>query len=90
VTDRRANLHNELVRLLNAPEATRLPEDVYLYAAAKRPVLRQERPEIDVWTERLAVGSPLPTMPLRLTADTFVPVDFESASQETCRRRRLI
>jgi len=31
----------------------------------------------------------LPTLPLRLTGDLFVAVDFEAAYQEACRRRRL-
>ena len=33
--------------------------------------------------------TPLPLLPLRLTGDLFVPVDFEAAYQEACRRRRL-
>lgn len=61
-----------------------------LYAVAYRPVLRQEKPEIDLWTAPVAVGQPLPTLPLRLTGDLFVPVEFEPAYQEACRRRRLI
>jgi hypothetical protein len=88
VTNRHANLHNEVMRLLNAAPAL-LPDETFLYAAAYRPVLRQDRPEVDVWTQHVAVGEPLPTMPLRLTGDLFVPVDFESAYHETCRRRRL-
>jgi hypothetical protein len=29
-------------------------------------------------------------LPLRLTGDLFVPVDFEATYVETCRRRRLL
>jgi hypothetical protein len=90
VTNRRANLHNETMRLMNAPADMDLSGDVDLYAVAYRPVLRKERPEIDLWTATVAVGQPLPVMPLRLTGDLFVPVDFESAYVEACRRRRLI
>lgn len=90
VTSRRANLHNEILDQLSGTEAARLPDDVFLYAAAYRPTLRQDRSEIDVWTERCAVGSSLPTMPLRLTGDLFVPVEFEAAYVETCRRRRVL
>jgi hypothetical protein len=90
VTNRRANLHNEVLRLLGGAEAALLPEDTHLYAAAYRPVLRQDRTEVDVWTERVAVGEILPTMPLRLTGDLFVPIEFEPVYQETCRRRRVI
>jgi hypothetical protein len=90
VTNRRANLHNETMRLMEAATEMDLPPEVELYAAAYRPVQREERSEIDLWTAPCAVGTPLPTMPLRLTGDLFVPVDFEIAYQEACRRRRII
>jgi hypothetical protein len=67
-----------------------LPDDPPIYAVAYRPTLRDEKPQIDVWREVLAVGQPLPTMPLRLTGDLFVPVEFETTYLETCRRRRLL
>jgi hypothetical protein len=89
VTTRRANVHNELLRWLNAA-AGLLPDDVPLYAAAYRPVLRGETPQIDVWARACDVGTPLPTMPLRLLGDLFVPVEFETTYLETCRQRRLI
>ena len=90
VTSRRANLHNETMRLMAAAEEFLLPADLELYAVAYRPVLRQDKPEIDLWTAAVTVGQPLPTLPLRLTGDLFVPVEFEPAYQEACRRRRLI
>jgi hypothetical protein len=89
VTNRRANLHNEILRLLPGASAAEMPAQASLYAVAYRPVLREERPEIDIWPVAFALGQPLPTLPLRLTADLFVPVDFESTYQEACRRRRL-
>lgn len=88
VTTRRANLHNELLGWLNAP-AGLLPDSVQLYAAAYRPVARGEMPEIDIWTEPCKVGQELPTMPLRLTGDVFVPVEFEATYVQTCRARRF-
>src|SRR5262245_17830971 len=88
VTNRYANLHNEIVRIMEAPADLAFPADVNLYATAYRPALRGENEELDVWVRRLALGDPLPTMPLRLTGDLFVPVDFEAAYQEACRRRR--
>ena len=89
VTTRRANLHNETMRLMGAPEPMDLPAEADLYAVAYRPVLRQERAEIDIWPVVCALGAPLPVLPLRLTGDLFVPVDFEATYQEACRRRRL-
>jgi hypothetical protein len=89
VTSRRANLHNETMRLMSAPLEMDLPAAVDLYTVAYRPVRRQERPEIDFWPVPCALGAPLPVLPLRLTGDLFVPVDFETTYQEACRRRRL-
>lgn len=89
VTTRHANLHNDLLHFLNAP-AGLLPEAAHLYAAAYRPTLRDQKPEIDVWAERCGVSAALPTMPLRLMGDLFVPVEFEATYLETCRQRRLI
>ena len=89
VTSRHTNMHNEIMQLMASAEKTELPPDLTLYAVAYRPVLRQERAEIDLWMAGFAVGQPLPVMPLRLTGDLFVPVDFEATYQEACRRRRL-
>jgi hypothetical protein len=90
VTDRHFNLHNELMRLMNADPNFQMAADAHLYAVAYRPVLREERPEIDLWPTTLQLGDALPLLPLRLTDDLFVPVDFETTYQETCRRRRLV
>jgi len=89
VTNRRSNLHNETMRLMEAAAEMDLPPEVELYAAAYRPVQREERSEIDLWIAPCSIGAPLPTMPLRLTGDLFVPVDFEATYQEACRRRRI-
>jgi hypothetical protein len=89
VTTLRANLHNETMCFMNRDPAVLLPTDAGLYAVAYRPVLREARPEIDLWPATFAVGEALPTLPLRLTGDIFVPVEFEATYQEACRRRRL-
>jgi hypothetical protein len=89
VTTRRTNLHNEVVRLMQWDPSAELPADAGLYAVAYRPVLRDQRPAVDLWMETFDIGSALPTMPLRLTGDIFVPIEFEATYQEACRRRRL-
>lgn len=90
VTDRHANLHNEIVRKFDGPLSLEMPGDANLYAAAYRPVTRGKKTEIDVWMNPLRVGDSLPTMPLRLIADYFVPVELEATYTEACRRRRLV
>lgn len=90
VTDRHANLHNEVLRLVSATDPqVFFADDVFLYAAAYRPVQRGEQSQFDVWRQTCAIGEPLPRMPLRLTGDLFVPVDFESAYRTTCRSHRI-
>jgi len=90
VTERHFNLHNELARLLEFGPGTDLPADTPLYAVGYRPVIREGRAEYDVWAYPLAIGRPLPTLPLRLVEDIFVPVELESTYTETLRLRRLI
>lgn len=89
VTSHHTNLHNDLIQLMETGADLAFPPEATLYAAAYRPVRRGDREEIDVWRRRLAVGSPLPTLPLRLTGNLFLAVDFEATYQEACRRRRL-
>jgi hypothetical protein len=89
VTTRRSNLHNEIVKLMQADAGFELKADTTQYAVSYRPVRRDERGEIDMWTASFAIGSALPTMPMRLTGDLFVPIEFEDTYTEACRRRRL-
>lgn len=89
VTERHANLHNDIVRLMGGADGLLLPAEAALYAAAYRPVEQDGTGEVQVWTATFAVGDPLPTMPLRLIADYFVPVELESSYTEARRRRKL-
>ena len=86
VTNRSANLHRETLRMIDPTANQEVSE---LCAVAYRPVVREDRPEIDLWYEPLKLGEPLPTLPLRLTGDTFVPVDLEASYSEACARRRI-
>ena len=89
VTERRANLHDEIARLMRMPDELCLSPDPPLYAASYRPVIRDSHPEIDVWVSQFNIGDALPTMPLRLIADYFVPVELEASYMAACRRRRI-
>jgi hypothetical protein len=89
VTTRKTNLHNETIAAIGGPSEMLLPSGSDLYAVSYRPVKRAGKPELDVWPETFKIGDELPTMPLRLTGDTFVPVEFEAAYMEACRRRRI-
>lgn len=90
VTSRRANLHNEIVRVLDLPAELIMPRRAGLYAVTYRPAVFRRKSVLDLWRRTFTIGDSLPEMPLRLTGELFVPVDLEAAYTETCRKRRLI
>ncbi len=89
VTDRRANLHDEIVRLMGHYPACAFPHSAPLYAVAYEPARRETGEQIDVWPEPLAVGQALPTMPLPLRGHGCVPLDLESTYTEARVRNGL-
>lgn len=89
VTDRLANLHNETMRVMEADEKFFLPAEFGLYAVAYRPIIREEKEEIDLWPTPLALGGPLPILPLAINAELVLPVDFETTYADVCKKRRL-
>jgi hypothetical protein len=89
VTARRANLHNELIRLLDAGDQYLLSADVSLYAVAYRPARRGTDNQIDLWTASLEVGGTLPLLPLALRGTRAVPVDLEKSYTDARERSRL-
>ena len=88
VTDRSANLHNELLARLQPPTTARLNAD--LYAVSYRPVQRDEQPNLDVWQQALAVGQALPTVPLCLRGGLCLPLDLDATYERTCQEQRIL
>ena len=89
VNNRRANLHNEILELMNGGDSLRLAAEANLYTVAYQPLRRDKEDVIDVWRSPLALGQPLPTLPLGLRADLVIAVDFEETYAETCRRKQI-
>ena len=89
VTDRTANLHNELVDLLEIGSRYQVA-DADVYAAAYRPIRQANSERTDVWISSLEVGKPLPLLPLALDKGICIPLDFEPPYMEACQRSRLI
>lgn len=86
VTERAANLHNEL--LVRLTDSSVLPLPAHLYATAYRVVNRDET-ALDIWQETLALGQPLPTLPLWLRGDLCLPVELHSTYERTCLDLRI-
>lgn len=89
VTGRRANLHDDLMRLLDHPARFLILENTPVYAAAYRPARRPAGDQIEMWLEPLAVGRPIPRMPLGLMGLPTVPVDLEPTYASACVDSRL-
>ena len=90
VTDRHANLHNELIDLLRQEPAHRFPGASLLYAVSYHPMRQPSGVEkADLSFYELALGGPLPTMPLPLRRGPTVPLDLESTYMEARGRSRL-
>jgi hypothetical protein len=90
VTERRANLHDDLIELLRQSASFCFSDDVQLYASAYHPHrLVSEEDVIDLWLEPLMLDAPLPTMPLALSNGPILPLELEATYMEARVRSRL-
>jgi hypothetical protein len=89
VSSRHTNLHDDLMRLLGHTAGLTFPKPTSLYATAYRPVHRQGRNEIDLWREPLALGQPLPTLPLAVRGLGCLLIDLEGTYMEARKRGRI-
>jgi len=90
VTNRNGYLPQEIVDLLGEPATSRLPHIDTLYAFACRAVAAPDKPTgLEIWSQPLALGKPLPTMPLWLAADCPIGVPCEESYAETCKTLRI-
>lgn len=86
VTDRLASLHEELIARLGQVSSQLGASQ---YAAAYRPIDRDAAPSLDIWHQPVALGEPLPTMPLWLRGGLSFPVNLAGTYDRTCREQRL-
>jgi hypothetical protein len=84
VTVRHFNLYAELMAFVGQTDRTLGVEPPSLYAASCRWVPRGERAVLETWSHVLAVGQPLPTLPLWLTDVRYVPLDLEQSYEKAC------
>ena len=89
VTNRHANLHNELMAYLNQPSRFNISSDDFTYAVAYRPSRSHDGDRIEVWPVPLSVGSSLPTLPLALRNAATVPLDLDATYLAACQHSRL-
>jgi hypothetical protein len=89
VTTRRANLHEEILSLLGVAAGTVATPpglSAVSYRAADRD---EEEQQLQLWPEPLALGQPLPTLPLWIAADFSVRLDLETSYRTACDDLRI-
>jgi hypothetical protein len=79
VTNRRVNLHNELMEALHVGGRMR---DVPIYVVGYRPSGGPPCGDIELWPYPLTVGSPIPPVPLALKGGPTIMVDLDSTYME--------
>ena len=84
VTIRHFNLYAELLALIGHSDPTLGAEPPNIYAASCRWVEKGKRTLLQAWSHVLAVGQPLPTLPLWLTEDLAIPLDLEASYEQAC------
>jgi len=87
VTSRTGNMHELLLRRFEGKREEGPSSD--LYAAAYRPVERDQQTSLDIWHEPIAVGRSLPTMALWLRGGLCLGVELETSYERTCSEQRL-
>jgi len=89
VTVRRFNLYTELLALLGRSDPAFQPDPPSIYAVTCRKRMAGKRTQLDLWATPLAIGQPLPTLPIWLAETLPVSLDLEASYEETCRALRL-
>lgn len=78
VTERRANLHNDLMQVIGGPIPHLMP-DTPTYVSGYRPVHRRKTHvnEMEIWPYAATIGQPIPAVPFGLRGGPVVVLDLE-------------
>jgi hypothetical protein len=89
VTERAANLHAELIQVLNLTGDAPWQSPSGLYTVAYRTVPSAGQHQLEIWPEPLALGAVLPTVPLWLDIDLCLPLGLEESYVAACESLRI-
>ncbi len=90
VTNHQTNLYAELLARFGQSDPRLGDPPCPLYAVTlrgRKP--KKRRPVLDLWFFPLAIGEPLPTIPLWLSPDLHITLPLEPSYQEVCRLLRI-
>ncbi len=83
VTTHGFNLYSELLAFLGQTDAALTAQPTNIYAATCRGTRPRKRWLLENWYQPLAIGTPLPTLPLWLTNDFAMSLNLEGSYEET-------
>jgi hypothetical protein len=89
VTSRSANLFDDLLAELRLTGVRAWTSPTDLYAVACRSVATVDDCRLEAWPHALSLGAELPTLPLWLSPELALPVDFQTSYEATCRLLRI-
>jgi hypothetical protein len=89
VTERQANLHMEILEVLELAAELPWSSPSRLYAVAYRTAVSPGHQQLEAWPEPLALGAALPTLPLWLEPDLPLPLRLEESYAATCAALRI-
>jgi hypothetical protein len=89
VTTRTSNLYGDLMELFGEIDPSFANGSPALYAVSCRWARNGDAWLLETWTHSLAIGRPLPTLPLWLSENLAVPLELEPSYEETCRILRI-
>jgi hypothetical protein len=89
VTTRRADLNAAILSLLGVDASAAAPLSSLSAASYRAIGLEEETQQLLLWPAALALGQPLPTLPLWIASDFSVPLDLEASYQTTCTDLRI-
>ncbi|HJT78954.1 MAG TPA: DUF4058 family protein [Gemmataceae bacterium] len=89
VTTSSFNLFGDLLELLGQANPSLGSEPPSLYAAACRVTKKGHAWQLEAWPHSLALGQPLPTLPLWLADNLALPLELEGSYEQTCRDLRI-
>ncbi|MCI0684398.1 MAG: DUF4058 family protein [Gemmataceae bacterium] len=89
ITSRNFNLYTDLLDMIRRsdPAFSRNPPAIYAVTCRGRTL--GHVPKVAIWAHPLAVGKPLPQLPIWLTEELSITLDLEASYQETCRLLRI-
>jgi Protein of unknown function (DUF4058) len=89
VTIRSFNLYVDLLGLMRRQDPAFGREGPPTYAATCRKRTVNGKTRLETWSFPVAIGQPLPKIPLWLTEDLHISLDLEPSYEETCRVLRI-